>query len=72
MVIVLYKDEIDKRLHFDQINNLSHDLNVPLEDLKLLYEGELMNLKAKATITIFLPIFVRRRIRELLSSRYSS
>ncbi len=72
MVIVLYKDEIDKRLHFDQINNLSHDLNVPLEDLKLLYQGELMNLKAKATITIFLPIFVRRRIRELLSSRHSS
>jgi hypothetical protein len=68
----LYKDEIDKRLHFDQINNLSHDLNVPWEDLKLLYEGELMNLKAKATITIFLPIFVRRRIRELLSSRHSS
>jgi hypothetical protein len=72
MVVVLYKDEIDRRLHLDQINHISRELNIPLEDLKQLYEGVLMHLKAKATITIYLPIFVRRRVRDMLSSRHSS
>ena len=71
MVITKYEDEMERKLHLDHIENLSRDLNVPLEDLRPLYESVFVNLKAKATITLYLPIFVDRKVRALLQSKSS-
>jgi hypothetical protein len=66
MNAILYKDEAERRQHRDSIQILAKELQRDEVEVAEVYETVLMSFKNRVTIIHYLPIFVPRRVRELL------
>ena len=51
----------------DAIEALAREMNLPLAEVKQVYEAELSRLKGDARITDYIPLFASRRARAVLS-----
>lgn len=62
----LYEDEEERRRHSSAMRNLVKDEGMDEEDITRVYEEVLMEYKMDATIDIFLPIIVSKKVKDLL------
>jgi len=62
----LYEDEEERRRHSSAMRNLVKDEGMDEEDFTRVYEEVLMEYKKDATIDIFLPIIVSKKVKDLL------
>ena len=62
----LYEDEEERRRHSSAMRNLVKDEGMDEEDITRVYEEVLMEYKKDATIDIFLPIIVSKKVKDLL------
>jgi len=62
----LYEDEEERRRHSSAMRNLVKDEGMDEEDITRVYEEVLMEYKKDATIDIFLPILVSKKVKDLL------
>jgi hypothetical protein len=62
----LYEDEEERQRHFSAMRNLVKDEGMDEEDIARVYEEVLMEYKKDATIDIFLPIIVSKKVKDLL------
>lgn len=61
--------DVDEReKHISAIASLSEIHRIPADTVTELYERELAHIREDALITIYLPIFVTRRVNEMLRS----
>jgi len=65
----LYKTEKEKQQHLSTISMLAHELEVPENSMKQLYEEELCVLQEHARIRIYLSVLVSRKIKEKLTGK---
>ena len=68
MLNKLYRNEKERAVHQELIHAISLESGLPEGQIAALYESELEKLKAGAKITEYLPVLIRRRIRETLKS----
>ncbi|MHB8347484.1 MAG: DUF3562 domain-containing protein [Acidiferrobacterales bacterium] len=62
----LYRNEKEREVHQGLIHALSLESGLPERRVEELYESELAKLKASAKVMEYLPVLIRRRIRETL------
>ena len=62
----LYEDEEERQRHSSAMRNLVKDEGMSEEDITRVYEKVLMEYKKDATIDIFLPIIVSKKVKDLL------
>ena len=62
----LYEDEEERRRHSSAMRNLVKDEGMCEEEITRVYEEVLMEYKKDATIDIFLPIIVSKKVKDLL------
>jgi hypothetical protein len=68
-VICLYEDENEKRQHVAAIQIIIRDERSSEEEIRLLYEGVLQELKREAKVKNFLTVIVSRKVKDLLHAR---
>jgi hypothetical protein len=61
-----YEDEEERRRHSSAMRNLVKDEGMDEEEITRVYEEVLMEYKKDATIDIFLPIIVSKKVKDLL------
>ena len=62
----LYEDEQERGRHSSAMQNLVKVEGMDEEDITRVYEEVLMEYKKDATIDIFLPIIVSKKVKDLL------
>ena len=71
-ITFLYENEVEEKLHLNAIQTLARETGISAEDVCLLYEAVLEKLKGHAKIKNFLPILVRREVKDILIHRINS
>jgi hypothetical protein len=66
--ILLYEDDIERKLHDRAVKRLAEDLSASEEEIRALYETELGRVKSHARIKDFLTVIVTREVKNLLRS----
>ena len=69
---VVTPDREEMAKHVSAIASLSAQHHLPAAAVAVVYERELATIRQDALITIYLPIFVTRRVNELLRSYSAS
>lgn len=64
----LYRNEKERAVHQDLIHTISLESGMPEGKVEALYESEFEKLKASAKVMEYLPVLIRRRVRETLKS----
>ena len=64
----LYRNERERAVHQDLIHALSLESGLSEGKVEALYESELAKLKKGAKVMEYLPVLIRRRIRETLKN----
>lgn len=59
--------DIERHLHNQIIQDLSQNLQLPVERVSVTYERELAVLGETANVRSYLPILVRRRVKTILA-----
>ena len=59
-------------LHRSTIKELAADLQSPIEVVEQLYHNELRMLETHARIRVYLPLIVRRKVRDALRERQAT
>jgi hypothetical protein len=62
----LYENEEERGRHSSAMQNLVKDEGMDEEDIARVYEEVLMEYKKDATIEIFLPIIVSKKVKDML------
>ena len=62
----LYDDEAERRQHQDSIQTLAHELKIDENKVTDVYESLLMSYKNRVTIIHYLPIFITRKVKQVL------
>jgi hypothetical protein len=68
----VHADVDEKAKHVSAIQTLSQQYRLPTDTVAELYEHELASISQDALITTYLPIFVTRRVNEMLRRLYAS
>ena len=66
---LLYKNEAEEKLHRNAIQTLVRETRMPEDIVCSLYESVFERLKSHARIKDFLPIFISREVKDILSQR---
>jgi hypothetical protein len=61
-----YVDEIDKSRHAAQIAQLASKHERPVHEIAAYYEDVLRTLRSTASVDVYLPVFVTRRVQDYL------
>lgn len=68
-ITFLYENEVEEKRHFNVIQTIARETGISAEDVCLLYEAVLEKFKEHAKIKDFLPIIVRREVKDMLVHR---
>lgn len=63
---LLYENEKEEKLHLNAIRSIAKETGFPEEDVGLVYETALEKKRDHAKIKAFLPILVKREVKEML------
>jgi len=66
-----YENRDEEALHQSVVNALAQEIRQPLENVKIVYEGEFARLKARAKVKDYLALLTSRRTREKLVGKPS-
>ncbi len=66
---LLYENEAEEKLHHNAIQAIAKEMKIPVYKVTSIYEITFERLKEHAKVKDFLPIFVRREVKEMLSKR---
>ena len=66
-----YENRDEEALHQSMVNALAQEIRQPVENVKIVYEGEFARLKARAKIKDYLALLTSRRTREKLLGKPS-
>lgn len=63
---ILYENEKEEKLHLNAIRSIARETGFPEADVGLVYERALEKLKEHAKIKDFLPVLVKRKVKDML------
>lgn len=63
---ILYENEKEEKLHLNAIRSIARETGFPESDVGLVYETALEKLKEHAKIKDFLPVLVKREVKDML------
>lgn len=63
---ILYENEKEEKLHLKAIRSIAKETGFPEEDVGSVYETMLEKLREHAKIKDFLPVLVKREVKDLL------
>jgi len=66
-----YENRDEEALHQSVVNALAQEIRQPVENVKIVYEGEFARLKARAKVKDYLALLTSRRTREKLVGKPS-
>ena len=65
-----YEDPDEAALHHSVVNALAQEIQQPVENVRIVYEGELARLKSRAKVKDYLALLASRRAREKLLGKH--
>lgn len=70
--VLLYENEKEEKQHMSSIHTLAEEIKIPEEDVGAYYAIILKRYVEFATVRIYLPIIVKRKVKETFLKRKQS